>query len=143
MTSPAGAPAPVLPFTTGSPGMDSLVRSGIIALAGIITGAMVGWLNREGFTDPNLSLVVGTAIFGVLAAFAGAAWGFLQQKMTRSAVVDHVVAAAASGQVSAEIVKTANPAQLARIVATGTATTPEAERALSDKLNGSQLHRAN
>lgn len=135
---PAEANAPVLPFTTGSTGMDSITRSVIIGVSGAITGIIVGWLNAHGFNDPNLTVLVSGAIFATLAGVAGAAWGYIQQKRVKASVVERTIAAAATRSVAPEIIHSANPEQLQRIIDTGVAKTPAAEVALTAALNKAQ-----
>ena len=63
---------------TGNPTWDATIRYGLMALAGVLTGAITGWLNREGFHDPNLTIYVGTAVLSVLVAITVAAWGIIR-----------------------------------------------------------------
>src|ERR1017187_10114864 len=113
MANGTPATAPVLPFTTGSPGMDSIIRSAVIGIAGFLTGIILTWLNKHGvmtwlnaygvvawLSEQGLSIpvLVGGAVFSALLTLAGAAWGFYQQNIAKKFIVDHVVTAAATGQ---------------------------------------------
>lgn len=115
----------VLPFTTGSPGMDSLVRSGLIAASIGATGLIVGFLNAHGFRDPNLPVYVGGAVLGVFGGIFGAAWGWLQQKKAKTVIAQHIVQAAVSG--------TAPPAAIAEVKKVAPALAEEAETAALNK----------
>lgn len=84
-------PAQQLPFSTGNAAYDSLIRSIIIGVSGIATGAAVGWLNREGFHDPNLTMLVGGAVFGLVASIAGGAWGVWQHIRSKQIVTNEIV----------------------------------------------------
>lgn len=63
---------------TGNPTVDTVIRYGLVAAAGLATGAITGWLNREGFHDPNLVYYVGSAVAAVLGGFAMAIWGAIR-----------------------------------------------------------------
>jgi hypothetical protein len=103
------SPAPVLPFTTGSPFMDSAIRSAVIATSAFLTGAILVWLNKYGIlTWLNANGFVGwlaglglsvpgliaTFVFTTLIAIAGAAWGWYAVHRAQFAVVEHVLEAA-------------------------------------------------
>lgn len=115
---------PVIPSITGSPQLDTLIRYGLIAGSTALTAVIVTWLNAHGFNDPNLTTVVGAAILGVLVTLATMAWGFLQNKIIKTAVVEHIVSAAATGTVP---------------VSVAAAATPEQEVRITDALNAGQL----
>lgn len=120
----ADHPAPVIPSITGSPQLDTLIRYGLIAGSTALTAIIVTWLNAHGFSDPNLSTAVGAAVLGVLGVIATAAWGFLNNRIIKTAVVEHVVTAAMTGNVP---------------VAVAAAATPEQEVRITDALNSAQL----
>lgn len=63
---------------TGNQTVDTVIRYGLVAAAGLATGAITGWLNREGFHDPNLVYYVGSAVAAVLGGFAMAIWGAIR-----------------------------------------------------------------
>jgi hypothetical protein len=130
---------PVLPFTTGSTRMDSMLLSVLIGASGIATGLIVGWLNAHGFSDPNLTLLVSGMVFSLLAGVVGGAWSYFKQKQAQDSVVERTIAAATSGSIAPEIIHAANPQQLQRIVTAGVAKSPEAEKALTVALNKAQL----
>lgn len=83
--------APALPFSTGNPTYDSLIHSALIAASAALTAYIVAWLNAHKITDPNLNLMVGGAIFGVLAAIAGTAWSVWQHIVTKQVLTNVIV----------------------------------------------------
>lgn len=102
-------PEQVLPFTTGSAGMDSITRSIIIGISGAVTGIIIGFLNAHGFNDPNYTVMVGGAVFSAMAAIAGGVWGWYAQHRAKASVVRQVITAADTGivppSIAAEAVK--------------------------------------
>lgn len=63
---------------TGNPTVDAALRYGAVALCGLATGAITGFLNAHGFTDPNLVYYVGTGVAAVLGGLLAAAWGVVK-----------------------------------------------------------------
>lgn len=114
----------LIPSITGSPQLDTFIRYGILAAAAALTGVIVTWLNAHGFTDPNLAVLISGATVSFLSAIAVVVWGYLQNRKTQQAVVQHVVTAA--------ITSTIPPAVKAAI-------TPEQEVAITNALNTGQL----
>lgn len=77
---------PVIPSITGYPQLDSLIRSALLSAAAALTAVIVTWLNAHGFTDPNLSVMIGGAILSLLGAVVIAGWGFLQAQWSKRVV---------------------------------------------------------
>ncbi len=81
-----------IPTITGYPGIDSLVRTALVAASAAAAGIIVGWLNAHGFNDPNLSLMLSGVIFGVLTTLAVAFWGWFKGTQVGKAIDDaHLV----------------------------------------------------
>lgn len=75
------------PVDTGNPGLNSIIRSVVIGASALLTGLVTAQLNARGWTmapvnlwgtviDPSV-LIFG-AVFGVVAGFAAAVWGYLR-----------------------------------------------------------------
>lgn len=63
---------------TGNPTADTVIRYGMVGLCGWATGAITGFLNARGFTDPNLFYYVGMALATIIGGVATAAWGIIR-----------------------------------------------------------------
>ena len=98
---------PIIPSITGIPVLDTVAAGLIVGASGVLTGICLGWANAHGFTDPNLGTEIGGAITGTLSALAIIIWRALQSRKTQTAVADHVITAAATGQIPDSIVKEA------------------------------------
>lgn len=88
-----------VPSLTGNPGLDSIIRSGLIAASAAITGVILTWLNAHGFNDPNLSVMIGGAVFAALLALAGAAWGWLKGTQVGQVIASKELIALQAGRV--------------------------------------------
>lgn len=82
---------------TGNPGLDSLIRSGVIAASGVVTGLIVTWLGAHGFTDPNLTLLIGTAVFTTLLAGAAMIWGWIKASQIGHLLTETKIAGITAG----------------------------------------------
>lgn len=97
----------VIPSITGNPMLDTILAGSITGAGGLITGIAVGWLNAHGFNDPNLGTYIGSAVTGTLVSIAVIIWRLMGDKKTEVAVADHVIEAAATGQIPDKILQTA------------------------------------
>lgn len=113
-------PAQPVTTITGNPGLDSLIRSALIAAAAALTGVMLGWLNAHGFNDPNLNLLLSGAVLTVLTTAAVTLWGYLKGTQVGRAVADAHVAGVTAGAnlaLSGNAVTTTDPSTGATVVA--------------------------
>ena len=90
LTNPSPA-STIIPTVTGNPALDGLIRS-ILTAASMFAA---GWLVVQfKITDPNLSLLIGGAVFSVLLAVVMAAWSYIKNSQIGQAVADaHLVGA--------------------------------------------------
>lgn len=77
MSNPGASKLQLLTIT-GNPTVDSVIRYGLVALCGILTGVITTWLNAHGFHDPNLYLMVSGAVASILGGIAFALWGIIK-----------------------------------------------------------------
>lgn len=71
-------PPPTLELT-GNPGLDSLIRSGLVAASTGLTVWALGYLTEHGFSnDPNLALLISGMIGATVLGIATALWGWLK-----------------------------------------------------------------
>lgn len=105
--------ANVLPFTTGSPGMDSIVRTVLISISASVAGACTLWLNKRGYTDPSTEILIFGTVFGVLGTTAGGFWGWYQQHIGTRVVAQKIVAASKGAPVPAYVQALAKAANAA------------------------------
>lgn len=108
---------------TGNPTWDAALRYGLVALAGILTGAITGWLNREGFHDPNLTIYVGAAVSSVLGGAALAAWGLIRTSKNEQITQLREAIGVQAGLNLAENPEVTTPAQV---------TVPEAQQIIAE-----------
>ena len=105
------ASLPTVPTITGNPGIDSLIRSALIAAAAALTGVMLTWLNAHGFNDPNLNLLLSGAVLTVLTTAAVALWGYLKGTQIGRVVSDaHLVGVQAGVVLQQKAIAFAGPA---------------------------------
>lgn len=97
---------------TGNPTWDTALRYGLIALAGVLTGAVTGWLNARGFHDPNLTIYVGTGVSTLLGGLAVAAWGLFRSSNNEAVVRFREAIAVQAGINVAESLDHATPNQV-------------------------------
>lgn len=97
---------------TGNQTVDTVIRYGLVAAAAGATGAITGWLNREGFRDPNLVYYVGGAVSTVLGGAAIAAWGALRTSKNEYVVKVREALAVQAGINVAENPAVATPSQI-------------------------------
>lgn len=110
MSAPGKKDAFVMPSITGNPAVDSLLRGALVAATMGITTVIVTWLNAHGFYDPNYGLMISGAIFSTLCTIAVMAWGYVNAKLTKRAVVVQTVVAATTGEVPHAVTKAITPA---------------------------------
>lgn len=77
MSNPGASKLQLLTIT-GNPTIDAAIRYGLVALAAGLTGAITGWLNREGFHDPNLTIYVGSGVAATLGGGVMVLWGLIR-----------------------------------------------------------------
>lgn len=64
---------------TGNPGLDSLIRSALVALSTGLTVWSMGYLTEHGFgNDPNIALLISGMIGATVLGLATALWGWLK-----------------------------------------------------------------
>lgn len=93
-------PALPVPSITGNPGLDSLIRSGLIAVSSAGTAVIWTWLNAHGFKDPNINLMISGAIFAALLALVGAIWGWLKGTQVGQVIASKELIAVQAGMAS-------------------------------------------
>lgn len=108
---------------TGNATVDTVLRYGAVALCGVITGAITGWLNRAGFRDPNLVYYVGTGVATVLGGVLVAGWGAIRTSKNEAIIQIREAIAVQAGINVAENPKVPTPAQL---------TVPEAQKIIAE-----------
>lgn len=93
----ADTPALPLSLIPSNPGLDSVIRSVIIAVSAGLTTMALTWLNSKGFATTDLtflgvtvspSVLIGGAIFSGVAGLAGAVWGWLKGTRVGKAIAD-------------------------------------------------------
>ena len=78
-----------IPAITGNPGVDGLIRVGIVAGASVLTTLIVTTLK---ITDPNMVIWARVAVLSVLVALAMAVWGYLKNTQFGKMIADaHLV----------------------------------------------------
>lgn len=77
MSNPGASKLQLLTIT-GNPTVDAALRYGSVALCGLLTGVITGWLNAHGFHDPNLTYYVGTGVAAVLGGGLMTVWGLVK-----------------------------------------------------------------
>jgi len=108
MSNPPIPSSPV-PTITGNPGLDSLIRSALIAAAAALTGIMLTWLNAHGFSDPNLNLLLSGAVLTVLTTAAVAAWGYLKGTQVGKLVADAHLVGVQAGVAAQQAITVSQP----------------------------------
>ena len=96
-----------LPFSTGNPTYDTIIAGVVAGAGGVITGSVVGWLNRSGFNDPNLNLYVFTGVTGTLGSIAAIVWRAIISKRNKVNNANTVIEAVATGHIPHEVQKVA------------------------------------
>lgn len=108
---------------TGNPTVDTVLRYGMVALCGIATGAITGWLNREGFRDPELVYYVGTGVATVLGGLAVGAWGAIRTSKNEAVIRFREAIAVQAGINVAENPQVTTPSQIS---------VPEAQKIIAE-----------
>lgn len=97
------AQKPLVPSITGYPLLDTLLRIGLTSGSAALTAVILTWLNAHGFNDPNLSVMIGGAILTTLIGAATVGWSLIQAKLNQLSIVQHVMNAAATGEIPENI----------------------------------------
>lgn len=87
----------VIPTVTGNSTYDSLIRSVLLALSAAITAAIVTWLSAHKIVDPNLNVLIGTAVLAMLSTAAMAAWGAVAGARVQQTIAVKETAAVQAG----------------------------------------------
>lgn len=134
---------PLVPTLTGNPQMDTAIRYGASKLGMAAAGAAVAWMDAHGWDSKalakdgiDISVLITTAVVGVVMALATWVWGQLSTKWSQAAIVNNTVSAALTGEVPAAIIAKASEAQARAVEASPTATivpTPPAPPAGNDR----------
>lgn len=122
MSNPGASKLAML-TVTGNPTIDAALRYGLIAIAGVLTGVITGWLNAHGFKDPNLAVYVGGAVTSVLGGAALAAWGIVRTSKNEQIAKLREAIAVQAGINVAENPAVATPAQVS---------VPEAQKIIAE-----------
>lgn len=97
---------PIIPSITGYPAIDTLVGAVLVSGSTMLATTCVTWMNAHGFTDVTVAQVSGV-LLGAFVTVATIIWRMLQTNKTKTAVADHVITAAATGQIPDSILKEA------------------------------------
>lgn len=71
---------------TGNPTVDAAIRYALVAVCAGLTGVIVGWLNHQGFHDPNLTIYVGSGVACIMSGGALALWGIVRTSKNEAIV---------------------------------------------------------
>ncbi len=111
-----------IPTWTGSPVLDTAINQVVIVVGGLISGVLGVYLVKHGLGDETLLGVIPTAVPALLSSLVTlgfAIWSVVRKKQTVTAVVNHSLDAAVTGQVSDAVKALATPAQRAAIATAG------------------------
>ena len=97
---------PIIPSITGIPVLDSIIGSGLIFASTALASVSVTWMNSHGFQGADTTQISGI-ILGVLVLAATVTWRFIAAKRAVTAVADHVITAAATGQIPDSVMREA------------------------------------
>lgn len=124
MSNP-GASKLQLMTITGNPTVDAAIRYALVAACAGLTGVITGWLNHQGFHDPNLIYYVSSGVAAALGGAVMAFWGLI--KASKNEQITQLREAIA---VNAGINIAENQAVLTPTPAT--VTIPEAQRIIAE-----------
>ena len=97
---------PIIPSITGNPVIDTMLGAGLISVSTALATTSVTWMNAHGFQGGDATQITGV-ILGVLVLVATTVWRFVASKKAKTSVADHVITAAATGQIPDSIIKEA------------------------------------
>ena len=108
---------------TGNATVDTVIRYGLVGACGIISGAIIGWLNRAGFKDPNLVYYVPAGVATALGGIAVAIWGAIRTSKNEYIIKIREALAVQAGINVAENPQVTTPSQV---------TVPEAQKIIAE-----------
>lgn len=97
---------PIIPSITGYPMLDTLLSAALVSGSTALATASVTWMNSHGFNNITEAQVSGT-ILGILITIATITWRAINSKKTQTVVADHVITAAATGEIPDAVKKEA------------------------------------
>ena len=97
---------PLVPTFTGNPVYDSMIGAALVSASTALATTSVTWMNAHGFTGVTIDQVAG-ALIGIGGAVFTVAWRYVQSKKTNVAMAEHVIDAAANGNIPDSIKKVA------------------------------------
>lgn len=102
------------------PVLNTFLRSGILLVAGMAVAAMVAWMNAKGFNAGIVESFLPWATASALIAIATFIYSLIASNAkakTILALVEHVLEAAQTGQVPAEVLQIAPTSQKVLVAA--------------------------
>lgn len=97
---------PIIPSITGIPVLDTMLGAALISVSTALATTAVTWMNAHGFQGYDATQV-SSAILGILVLVATITWRYMSVQKTKTAVADHVITAAATGQIPDSVLKEA------------------------------------
>lgn len=90
---------PIIPSITGYPSLDTTLATGILIAAGIIDGKIYGLMAAHALNVADYKTAIFTCTVATLVAAATFIWRLVQSKLNQLAVTQHVITAAATGEI--------------------------------------------
>lgn len=91
---------------TGNAALDGLILRVLVGFAASIATAIVTWLGAHHFSDPNLQLMISTALVAVFTTGATLIYGFVLSKVNQAKAVQAGINLTVSGNALAQDGKT-------------------------------------
>ncbi len=90
---------PIIPSITGFPALDSILAAAILGGAGLIDGKIYGLMDAHALHSADYQAAIFSCTVATLAAIATLAWRIFQTRLNQLAVTQHVITAAATGEI--------------------------------------------